>query len=202
MNSASSIESVPAVLSDNLAGGRLAAEHLLRLGHVELAFIATPPSANLAVDERLEGARSAVREAGLDPASLLVVNGDGGVEGGAQAALEALAAKPQTTALICYNDLTAVGALRGARAVGRSVPQELSIVGFDDIELAPYVDPPLTTVRQDTDAMSTWAVTTLLGLIAVDAAGRGEEPAETPLRRIAVELVERGSTAAARVVAG
>jgi DNA-binding LacI/PurR family transcriptional regulator len=195
MNSASSIESVPAVLSDNPAGGRLAAGHLLALGHVNLAFIATPPSANLAVDERLEGARAAVEEAGLDPARLLVVDGDGGVEGGERAACEALDARPETTALICYNDLTAVGALRGARAVGRTVPGELSVIGFDDIELAPYVDPPLTTVRQDTDAMSGWAVSTLLGLIAADAAADVEgEPRERPLRRIAVELVVRGST--------
>lgn len=196
MNSASSVESVPAVLSDNHAGGCLAAGHLLGLGHRTLAFIATPASSNLAVDERLEGVREAMRAAGVEPASLVVVNGDGGVEGGERAARELLAARPATTALLCYNDLTAIGALRGARALARSVPRELSIVGFDDIEFAPYVDPPLTTVRQDTDAMGDWAVLTLLGLIAEEAAGT-DTHLETPLQRIPVVLVERDSTAPA-----
>jgi DNA-binding LacI/PurR family transcriptional regulator len=195
MNSASSIDAVPAVVSDNLAGGRLAAEHLLGLGHRRLAFIATPASSNLAVDERLEGAGEAMVAAGLEPSALLVVNGDGGVEGGERAAREALAERPETTALICYNDLTAVGAMRGARALGRTVPDQLSIVGFDDIELAPYVDPPLTTVRQDTDAMGDWAVSTLLGLIAEHAVEGQRTLAQLPLQRIPVVLVERGSTA-------
>ena len=77
MNSTSSVGSVPAILSDNRAGGYLATEHLLALGHRALAFIATPASSNLAVDERLEGARAAMADRGLDPAALLVVDGDG-----------------------------------------------------------------------------------------------------------------------------
>ncbi len=198
MNGVSSIGSVPAVLSDNQAGGRLAAGHLLGLGHRQLAFIATPAASNLAVEERLEGVREAMVEAGLDARELLVVDGDGGVEGGEHAAAEALAQRPQTTALLCYNDLTAVGALRGARSAGRSVPRDLSITGFDDIEFAPYVDPPLTTVRQDTAAMGEWAVSTLLGLIAE---GGGEPTTGECTERIGVELVERGSTAPAPVLA-
>ena len=198
MNSTSEVTDVPSVASDNHAGGRLGCEHLLALGHRRLAFIATPASSNLAVDERLEGVRGAMAAVGLDPEGLAVVNGDGGVGGGEHAAREVLGSRPETTALICYNDLTAVGALRGARALGRSVPHDLSVIGFDDIELAPYVDPPLTTLRQDTDAMGDWAVSTLLGLIAEDAVGP-EEAADgtTPLQRIPVELVERNSTAAA-----
>jgi DNA-binding LacI/PurR family transcriptional regulator len=200
MNSTSTAADVPSVASDNREGGRLACEHLLALGHRQLAFLATPASANLAVDERLEGVRAAVAAAGLGADYLLVVDGEGGVEGGERAAREVLAARPETTALICYNDLTAVGALRGARALGRHVPADLSLIGFDDIELAPYIDPPLTTVRQDTDAMGEWAVTTLLGLIADAGSASGSGAVETSTERIPVAIVERGSTATAAVV--
>jgi DNA-binding LacI/PurR family transcriptional regulator len=201
MNSGSAMGSVPAVLSDNVAGGRLAAEHLVGLGHRRLVFIATPASGNLAVDERLQGVRAALAAPGVLGTELHAVEGDGRVEGGERAAQEALQHYPRTTALICYNDLTAVGALRGLHALGLRVPYDVSIVGFDDIELAPYVEPPLTTVRQDTTAMGEWAVSTLLGLIAESLsaeAGRPARVAETPTQRIAVELVVRGSTGAVR----
>ena len=69
-----------------------------------------------------------------------------------------LAERDVPTGVVCYNDLTAVGALRGARAAGLRVPEDLSIVGFDDIEIASWTDPPLTTVRQPTEAMGRWAV--------------------------------------------
>ena len=98
--------------------------------------------------------------------------------------------RPRTTALICYNDLTAVGALRGLHALGLRVPDDVSVIGFDDIELAPYVEPPLTTVRQDTTQMGEWAVGTLLGLIAEGAPGAiGDEPAKAPTERITVSTV-------------
>ncbi len=198
MNGTSAVEDVPSVASDNRAGGRLACEHLLALGHRRLAFLATPASSNLSVDERLEGVREALVSAALDPRDLLVVDGDGGVEGGERAARSALTARPALTALICYNDLTAVGALRGARALARSVPTDLSVVGFDDIELAPYVDPPLTTVRQDTDAMGDWAVSTLLGLIGETSAADTDAPASVMVtERIPVAIVKRASTSLA-----
>jgi LacI family transcriptional regulator, galactose operon repressor len=194
MNSSSAFGSVPAVLSDNITGGRLATEHLLALGHRDIAFIASPVTANLAVDERIDGVRRALASVGPGSAPLPVIDGGGSVEGGERAARELLTARPQTTALICYNDLTAVGALRGARALGWSVPGDLSVVGFDDIELAPYVDPPLTTVRQDTTAMGAWAVGTLLSLISRDPGDEGSEIPGAMTHRIAVSLVERGST--------
>lgn len=204
MNSTSAAEDVPSVASDNREGGRLACEHLLALGHRRLAFLSTPASSNLSVDERLEGVSDAMSAAGLDPRDLLVVDGDGGVEGGERAARLALEARPGLTALICYNDLTAVGALRGARALDRSVPAALSVIGFDDIELAPYVDPPLTTVRQDTDAMGDWAVRTLLASLGETGSGDDEAAAGagTGTQRIPVEIVERASTAAAPDGAG
>ncbi len=194
MNSSSGFGSVPAVLSDNFTGGRLATEHLLALGHREMGFIASPVSANLAVDERIDGVRRALATGGPNSAPLLVVDGGGNVEGGERGARELLTAQPQTTALICYNDLTAVGALRGARALGWNVPGDVSVVGFDDIELAPYVDPPLTTVRQDTTAMGAWAVSTLLALIGRHPADDAADVPAVTTQRIPVSLVEREST--------
>lgn len=205
MNSGQAVGSVPAVLSDNHTGGSLAAEHLLDLGHRFITYVATPASGNLAVDERLEGARAALMARGRVLQDLDVVVGDGGVAGGEQAAQEALERRPGTTALICYNDLSAVGALRGVHALGMAVPTDISVIGFDDIELAPYMEPSLTTVRQDTAAMAEWAVSTLLVMIADRAAGVagddgparvGEPP--VPTQRIPVELVVRGSTGPVR----
>jgi len=198
VNSSLGVPGVPAVLSDNEAGGRLAAEHVLRLGHRRVAYIAARPSHDVAVEERLAGVRAALRDGGHDAESLRVVTGDGGVEAGERVTARLLARSPGISALLCYNDLTAVGALRGLRSLGLRVPQDVSVVGFDDIELAPYVDPALTTIRQDTEDMGRWAVRTLEAVIdsAPDAEGRGamKRPLE---RRIPVELVVRASTARA-----
>ena len=78
------------------------------------------------------------------------------------------------TGIVCYNDLTAIGALRGVRSTGLRVPEDVSIVGFDDIDLAAWIDPPLTTVRQPTEAMGRWAVERLVRLAT------GEAPMNRP----------------------
>ena len=201
INSDSRIPAVPAILSDNEAGGRLVAEHLLGLGHQRMTYVAAPSSRNVAMDERLRGVRSALLAHGIPREALDVVDGDGGVEAGEQAATQALLRRPDTTALICYNDMTAVGALRALRSLGRRVPEDVSVVGFDDIELAPYLVPALTTVRQDIAEMADWAVDTLLRLIAdgdpAGAAPGPAGPARSParlVRRIPVRLVVRDST--------
>ena len=89
------------------------------------------------------------------------------------------------TGIVCYNDLTAIGVMRGLRSAGRRVPEDVSIIGFDDIEMAAWTDPPLTTVRQPTEAMGRWAVERLLG------GGHDDHLHLEP------ELVIRGSTARA-----
>jgi len=202
INGESRLPSVPAVLSDNVAGGRLVAEHLIGLGHRRMTYLAAPAGLNVAVSERLRGVRSVLRGTDIPAGSLDRVDGDGGVEGGEQAARLALQRRPETTALICYNDLTAVGALRALRSLDRRVPEDVSVVGFDDIELAPYVVPALTTVRQDVAAMAAWAVETLLALIA-DASSparpEGDAALTPPRERVPVRLVVRESTGPARV---
>jgi len=199
INSGSPGPDVPAVLSDNGAGGRLGVQHVLGFGHRHIAYLGAEPSGNIAVEERLAGTSAALAEHGLASGGFTIVYGDGGVESGALAARRALEQQPGTTALVCYNDLTAVGALRGVRSAGLRVPLDVSVVGFDDIELAPYVDPPLTTVRQVTDEMGRRAVATLLDAIEGAPAERSEADAgQSLVQRIPVELIVRESTAPVR----
>lgn len=197
VNGVSSVAAVPAVLSDNESGGRLAAEHVLALGHRRLAYLAAASERDRAVLERVAGVRAAMAVQGLAPASLSVIPASEGVEGGDLAARQALAAAPGTTALLCYNDLTAIGAIRGLRAMGLDVPGDVSVVGFDDIEMAAHVDPPLTTIRQDTEEMGQWALASLCQRIArgreATAGQVGGRPG--PTVRLPVMLVLRASTA-------
>lgn len=201
MNSESTVAAVPAVLSDNISGGRLAAEHVISLGHRHIAYVAVRHAANSAVLERLQGVHAALGGplAG-DVGPLRLVEGDGTVAGGDAAARRVRTIAPEVTALLCYNDLTAVGVMRGLRALGLGVPADVSVVGFDDIEIAPLVEPSLTTVRQSTDEMGRWAVASLFERIdhgREAAAGSIEgEPGEN--RRLPVMLVERDSTGPAR----
>ena len=171
VNSRLPTDAIPAILSDNRSGGRLAAEHLLGLGHRRIGYLTAPP-ANAAVAERLAGTRDALRAAGLDAGSLPLQEGDGHVSGGQAAMERLLAAHPDLTAVVCYNDLTAIGAMRALRAAGRSIPQDVSVVGFDGIDLAGYVEPPLTTVAQQTREMGRWAVETVLARLEEGAAPR------------------------------
>ena len=197
INGESPLDAVPAVLTDNEAGGRLAAEHLLDLGHRCIGYVAAPAADNVAVGKRLSGAHLALADYGLAADELHVVVGDGGTKGGEDAARAALKQRSETTALICYNDLTAVGATRALRSLGLRAPQDVSVVGFDDIELASYVDPSLTTIRQDTDEMGHWAVDSLVGAMEDGPPDHGPSaPSAVPtVRRIPVQLVIRESTA-------
>lgn len=179
------VEGLPSIDTAQRRGARLAADHLLELGHRRIGHISAPRT-NAAAADRLAGARDAVRSFGED-AELFVVDGDSHVEGGAAAASR-LITIARCTGIVCYNDLTAIGALRGVRSAGLRVPEDVGIVGFDDIDLAAWIDPPLTTVRQPTGAMGRWAVDCLVRL----ATGAGPiEPASVHLEP---ELVVRGST--------
>ena len=162
----------PRITVAHRRGARLAAEHLLALGHRRLAHITAPASGAGAARLRKAGVTDALRAAGLDPSSLAVAEGDEHVEGGARATEELLLRRPAVTAIVCYNDLTAVGALRALRSAGLRIPQDVSLVGFDDIELASWTDPPLTTVRQPTDILGRWAVERLTEPAATGATER------------------------------
>ena len=169
------------------AGARLAADHLIGLGHRRLAFVGAPPGPS-AAGSRRAGVAQAMRLAGVATDALAVVSGDGRVEGGAAAVERLLDDAGGPSGIVAYNDLAAIGVLRGLHSRGIAVPGEVSVVGFDDIEPASWTDPPLTTIRQPTDAMGRWAVERIAGALGGHA--------RTDRVTLEPELVVRGSTAA------
>ncbi len=152
---------------DNQHGGHLATTHLIQRGHRRIGYVSGP--ADHSDDaERLAGYRQALDESGItfDPA--LVVHGNGRLDGGERAlrTLARLAELP--TAVFCYNDITAIGLISAARQAGLSVPDDLAVVGFDDIPLATHVYPSLTTVAQPQRDMGRQAMNMALALMTAD----------------------------------
>lgn len=135
------------VRTNDLQGGRLVGEYLLSLGHRQIAYISGREAATSS-QLRLEGLRQALDAAGVALPSGWIAAGDGRPTGGEQAVEQLLGRRPYPTAIFCYNDQTAMGALHALKAHGVAVPQEVSVIGYDDIAAAPYLDPPLTTVAQ------------------------------------------------------
>jgi len=135
------------VLNDNASGAYEATAHLCRLGHRRIYHL-TGPDTISSVRERLAGYRQALAEFGVpfDPAG--VIRCDLRLEGGCDATWAALTAPSRPTAIFAYSDLLAVGVLKAAHEVGLRIPQDVALVGYDDIEFAPFVEPPLTTVAQ------------------------------------------------------
>jgi LacI family transcriptional regulator len=137
---------VGAVLVDDELGSRLATEHLLRAGHTRVGFLAGP-AASRSGHLRAAGYRAPLEAAGLPPNGGWVRHCAADVDGGRAVALDLLSEHPEVSALLCYNDLVAVGALQACYDLGRSVPADVAIVGCDDIPLAALVTPALTTCR-------------------------------------------------------
>ncbi len=138
------------VAVDDLLGGRLAVEHLVDRGHERIAFVGGPMALGQ-VRDRLQGARSAWAAAGRPASDLIVITTESldvaaGREAGGR--LAGLASSRRPTAAFCANDLTALGLLQHAIGNGTSVPEELAIVGYDDIEFAAAAAVPLSSVRQ------------------------------------------------------
>jgi len=135
---------IGAILIDDERGGRVATEHLLETGHRAVGFLAGPP-ASRSGQQRTQGYLRAMTDAGLSVPVSWMPPCAPTVEGGCKAARELLTIHPQLTALFCYNDLVAIGALKACIELGRAIPNDIAIVGFDDIPLAALVTPPLTT---------------------------------------------------------
>jgi len=170
----------------NHDAGREATRHLLRLGHRRIAYMGDRFGFQSDA-ERMAGYRRALTEARLRFRRELVVRGDGGAEGGTRAMLELLSLPEPPTAVFCYNDMQAFGAMRAARDHGIKVPRDLSVVGIDDLFLSTYTDPPLTTVAQPKQEMGRTAMQILLSLIA------GEDRKSTVT--LPGKLILRNSTA-------
>jgi len=181
------------VSMDNVAAAREATTHLLSLGRRRIAAV----GADLAVDNlgpalrRLAGYRQALAEHGLPASPELEVTTDGWSHGSAYAAVDALLASgTQVDAMFCCNDVLALSAIRAVQAHGLRVPDDIAVVGWDDIAEAAYVTPALTTVRPDTAGIARTAVDRLLALIA------GDQPTESQVT-CGYELVVRESCGAA-----
>jgi LacI family transcriptional regulator len=157
---------VSSVVPDEVAGAVTAVDELLRQGHRRIAFI-TNADPTLAATGRLQGYEGALRRAGIgiDP-TLIVAGTDIGPEGGYLAARRLLALPDRPTGVFCFRDLMAMGIYRAAQEVGLSIPEDLSVVGFDDMELvASGMFPGLTTVALPHYEMGSWGVQHLLALM-------------------------------------
>jgi len=176
---------------DQVTGARLATEHLLELGHRTVWHLAGPTGWPEATD-RVRGWREALEAAGAPVPPALV--GDWSARSGHELALRVVD-DTEVTALFVANDQMALGALRALHEAGRRIPQDISVVGFDDIPEAPYFSPPLTTVRQDFDEMGRRGLRLLLDTI--------ERPGGPPAHHeVAPQLVVRASSGPPRLLAG
>jgi len=180
---------VPSVGSANWSGGLAATRHLTDLGHERIAIV-TGPEDMLCSLARLDGYRSAMSMAGLECNPRLMRFGDFHVQGGYEHAMDLLDGPDRPTAIFAGSDLQALGVLEAARVKGLRVPEDLSVVGYDDVPLAQWSSPPLTTVHQPLRAMAEEAARMLL---RPDAPGAAAQRIE-----LATNLVVRQSTAPPR----
>jgi LacI family transcriptional regulator len=155
---------------DNFSGGLLAARHLVSLGHKRIACICGTVETRYN-QGRVNGFREGLAEAGLKVDEALIAKADFNTFSGLNVANQLLEIKDRPTAIFCCSDLLAYGAMKAANLKGFKVPEDLSIVGFDDIFLSPYTNPPLTTVRQPIPELTEEAVNCFLT--------RKEDPGKT-----------------------
>jgi DNA-binding LacI/PurR family transcriptional regulator len=178
----------PGIASDALAAGRMAAEHLISLGHRRLAFIG-PATDVHGFRMRERGFFQALRDAGIPLPHEWLRRTPPTVSGGQKAMKSLLASSERPTGVFCANDLIAMGALKAALTARVSVPGELSIVGCDDVEMASFVTPELTTVAVPARELGARAARLLLRQLD------GQEVAVKGAKLLPVKLVKRGTTA-------
>ncbi len=173
----------PAIISDHFYGGYLAARHLLELGHRSIGCLTGPD--NVICTDRLNGYKKALNEFHIPFRPELIYEGEYTMQSGYDT-LSALRGR-QVSSIFCFNDIMALGVYRAARAYGLKIPQDISIIGYDDIPNADLVDPPLTSVSQDTVQIGIQAVQLLLRIL------RKEENIQNII--LTPTLQVRGSTA-------
>ena len=184
-------EELPTVSGDDVAGARAAVAHLVELGHRRIGFVNGPLSVRQSIDRR-DGVLAALSEAGLDPAEVLreVEAASGGqgytADAGAVGAAELLRADPPPSALFCANDQLAIGAMREIRRRGLAIPDDVAIVGYDDVDIASELITPLTSVHVPMRDIGRAAADLLLA-----------DGSEVRHVSFAPELVVRASTAGA-----
>jgi LacI family transcriptional regulator len=180
-------EGVSSVNSDSVNGARIAVDYLIKCGHRHIGMINGHAQAFVSKG-RLEGYRKALDEHGIPFREQYVEDGGFTESGGAEAAVRLLSRNPDITALFCASDLMAIGAIQAIRNMGKSVPEDISVVGYDNIGMSEYLTPPLTTVKQDHYRMGYQATQMLIDMLE----GRNVHPQVI----IPAELVMRGSVRA------
>jgi len=177
---------ISSVYIDNVAAATNAVDYLVTLGHRDIAFIAGPASSPICVD-REQGYHLALERAGLTFNPALSAVGDFSIEAGERAIELFLSQGHPFSAVFCSNDEMAIGAMRALISRGLRVPEDVSVVGFDDIRFSRYTSPSLTTVAQPKNALGREAMTMLIELL--------NDPEVPPRKRVlSAELVVRGST--------
>ncbi len=171
---------------DNHLGGYIATEHLVKMGHRRIAMLAGTFSSSDKSYDRWQGYRKCLEDNGLDYDPKFLVQSPFELEKGKEGIAQLLSRKDKPTAVFCSNDYLAIGALNGAFEMGVQVPDDISIIGFDDIPLASYLRPTLSTIRQPAYQMGAEGAAMLMQRIA--------EPLEKPTHRLLdLELVIRNS---------
>ncbi len=183
--------SVPLVAVNNRAGAALAAQHLLERGRRQIGLI-TGPLQWWEARERCAGFKEALAQAGTELPERLVVESDWSAAGGEEAIRRLIRQCPEVDAVFASNDQMALGALRVAVLLGRRVPADLAIVGFDNIPESASFCPPLTTIYQPLEQVGRLAVQELLAII--EGRNKGQESAAPVARLLAPELVVRDSS--------
>lgn len=135
------------VQSDNFLGGQLMMSHVLESGHQKIGLISVDPKLNMAVRKRIDGMLQVYQARNLAH-DIPIIESDFSSQGGARAVYELIEANPTITAVICLNDRMAIGALSALKQMGKKAPQDISVVGYDDIPLAGTTQPALTTINQ------------------------------------------------------
>jgi LacI family repressor for deo operon, udp, cdd, tsx, nupC, and nupG len=182
----------PSVRSDNMEGARLAIRHLHQLGHTAIAHV-TGPESNVLTHARREGMIAERQRLRLPARAEWIIRGDFSLRSGHEAAREIVGMEHRPTAVFCASDMVAFGLISGLAEHGLSVPGDISVVGFDDIEMSAAYVPALTTVRQDRRRLGTRAAALLLDRLDRPEGEQPEQPA--PVELVDVSLSVRASTA-------
>ncbi|MGW9527654.1 LacI family DNA-binding transcriptional regulator [Paenibacillus terrae] len=178
-------DTVGYVTTDNVLGAKKAVDYLIRLGHSHIGMVNGHNQAFVS-ERRLEGYRESLESAGLTFNPEWVVNGAYDEDTARGEAAKLLTLYPEMTAIFCASDLMALGVLKAAKQLDRKVPEQLSVAGYDDIQLASYASPPLTTVSQDKFQLGYQAATMLIQML--------EGSAQPHAMTLETQLVEREST--------
>ncbi len=181
---------LPSVRSDNAKGARLAIQHLHELGHSKIAHI-TGPQGNVLTATRREGVLLERDRLGLPARPEWIIRGDFSMQSGHDAAARIRAMKDRPTAVFCASDMVAFGLIAGLTEAGIRVPHDISVVGFDDIEMSQFYIPALTTIRQDRRRLGCRAADLLLERLDPLTAER----ADSAIELVDVKLINRASTA-------